>query len=151
MTPSNNEVQVKKIQNTVFDLTTFDSVVLTKNVPMPVKPTSIEEALVAVENDRDALLKVIYDGLCERAIEQAKQTIEGFLVVGEDGEPGEQYTGKYADEDKTKLINAAVLTLAKMQAGGGWDTLDKSAKKNLKSGAVEFLRANPAMLVSLQG
>jgi len=47
------------------------------------------------------------------------------------------------------LINAAVLSLAKMQ--GYSKEQSKEQKKELKDKAREFLRSNPAMLASIQG
>jgi hypothetical protein len=146
---STNEVATKSVQRTVFDLTAFDDLKLTKEVALPAKPTSIQEALAAVENSTPRLLEIIYEGLIADATSKAWDQIEGFHIVNEDGEAGELYTGKYADEAKGKLINAAILSLAKMQ---GYDkNLSREKKRELKEKATEFLRSNPAMLQSIQG
>jgi len=138
-----------KVTRTVFDLTAFDDIKLVKQVTPPAKPTSLEEALAAVGNDKSVLLAVIYEGLEAKAREAAYQDINGFLIVPEDGEPIEEYTGKFADETKGKLINNAILALAKMN---GFDkSLPKDKKAQLKENATQFLRDNPAMLASIQG
>jgi hypothetical protein len=141
----------KTVTRTVFDIQKFDDVKLQKVVPLPAKPATIEEALAAVGNDSSKLLDVIYEGLVGQQMDAEYNNIKGFKVVGEDGELGEDYTGQYADESKTKLINAAVLTFAKLNAGGTWDTLSKEKKRELKDNAIAFMRSNPAMLASIQG
>lgn len=146
MTPTTQETS--KVQRQVFDLAAFDSIQLVKTITLPSKPGSLEDALTAVGNDRDKLLNVIHEGLKAEARDAAYEDIEGFLVVGEDGEPGEPYTGKYAAGEKAKLINNAILSLAKIN---GYDkSLSKEKRAELKEKATAFLRDNPAMLASLQ-
>jgi hypothetical protein len=162
MTPT-TAVTTKKIQRTVFDLQVFDDVKLVKDVPLPKKPEEIQEAL-DILGSKEKLLEVIYKGLIAEATDSAWEDIDGFRIVGSigpdkdgnvvytpdaDGEPTEPYTGKFADEAKGKLINAAILSLAKMQ--GYEKSLSKEKKAALKEKATEFLRANPAMLQSIQG
>lgn len=139
------------VTRTVFDLASFGDVKLIKDFTPPTTVTSVEEALAAVGNDTSALLAVINEGLEQKARDAAYDNIEGFKIVGEDGTPGEQYTGKYADESKSKLINAAVLNLAKMFSGGAWDSATKEQKSGWRNQAEEMLRSNPAMLASIQG
>lgn len=149
MTPQ--PVKANPVTRTVFDLTSFDDVKLVKDFTPPTPVTSVEEALAAVGNDTAALLAVINEGLTQSARDAAYDNIEGFKIVGENGEAGEQYSGKFADESKSKLINAAVLNIAKMFSGGSWDTASKEQKRGWKEQAVEMLRSNPAMLASIQG
>ena len=146
MTPTAQ--QTMKVQRTVFDLQAFDDVKLIKEVPMPKKPEEIEEAL-NILGSKEKLLDVIYKGLVAEARDASWEDIDGFKIVGEDGEAGEVYSGKFADEEKGKLINAAILSLAKMQ--GYEKSLSKEKKAELKAKATEFLRSNPAMLQSIQG
>jgi hypothetical protein len=138
-----------KVTRTVFDLTAFDDVKLVKPaVVLPTKPSTLEEALAACGNDSAKLLDVIHEGLVSEAKSVAYDTIEGFQVVGEDGEAGEPYTGQFADDAKGKLINNAILAIAKIN---GFDkSLPKERKAALKDKATSFLRDNPAMLASLQ-
>ncbi len=139
----------KRIQKTVFDLKLFDDVLLVKDVPLPKKPESVSEALSMVGNDQSALMDIIYKGLISRTSDEAWEDMSGFKVLGDDGEPGEDYTGQFADGEKSKLINAAILSLAKMQ--GYEKSLAPEKKRALKEKAAEFLRSNPAMLASIQG
>ena len=151
MTPTNETTNAttnatKTVKLTVFDLASFDDVQLQKTVTLPTKPTTIHEALAAVGNDQAALLDVIYDGLVERAVESARQDITGFQVEDEEGKL-QPYTGSYADEEKTKLINGIVLAMAKLN--GFSKDLSKDKKRELKENAKNFVRANPAVLGSI--
>jgi len=151
MTPTTDStaaVGTKTVTTTVFDLDMFDDVKLTKQVAIPPVPQTLEEALAAVGNDTEKLLRVIHEGLTADAVDTAKTTLEGFSIVSEDGTPGAIYTGNYADEDKGKLINGGILALAKIY---GYDkSLSVEKKRALKAQAVEFMRSNPAMLESLK-
>lgn len=140
---------VKTVQKTVFDLAQFKKVLLVKDVQMPHKPTEIDEALSMVGGSKQKLLDVIYDGLCEDATNAARAQIEGFKIADPDtGEPGEDYTGQFADEAKGKLIGDAILSFAKMM---GYDkSLPLEERNKLKEQAAEFIRANPAALKSIQ-
>ena len=141
-------VETKQIQKTVFDLKVFANILLVKDVEMPRKPETVSEALVMVGNDQSALMDIIYKGLVSRASDEAQKDMSGFKVLGEDGEPGEEYSGNFADGDKKDLINAAILSLAKMQ--GYEKSLSPEKKRALKEKAADFLRSNPAMLASIQ-
>jgi hypothetical protein len=139
----------KKVQKTVFDLQKFDNVLLVKMVELPEKPGSVEDALKMIGNDTKEIVDVIYEGIIARTVETARKDMTGFKVLDEEGEPGEDYTGQFADEKKGDLINAAILSIAKMQ--GYNKELPKERKRELKEKAAEFLRQNPAMLASIQG
>jgi hypothetical protein len=140
----------KKVQRTVFDLATFDDVTLQKEVTLPTKPTSVEEALAAVGNDASKLLDVIYTGLCDAAAETAKNDISGFRALDEDGKPGDaDYTGTFADESKGKAINLAILNMAK--AAGYDKSLPLETRNKLKADAKDLIKSNPAMLKFIAG
>lgn len=148
-TQTTNDVTTKRVTKSVFDLTEFDNKQLGKEVVMPKKPKTINEALAFLNNDTQKLLQVIYEGLCTDAVESARSQMEGFKIIDEEGKLGEDYSGKYADDEKGALINAAVLSLAKIQ---GYDkNKTPEEKRALKEKAREFLRKNPAMIESLQG
>lgn len=140
----------KKVTKSVFDLAAFDDVQLVKTVQLPGRPESVEAALAIAQNDTAKFLDIFHAGLIEQTVESAREDMTGFLIVPEDGDPTEQYTGKYADEDTGKKINAAILTLAKMQSKADFKSLKKEEKRALKDKATEFLRSNPAMLESIQ-
>lgn len=141
----------KTIQRTVFDLNTFNDVLLKKVVTLPAKPASVEEALAAVGNDKEKLLTVIYEGLVADHVETESAKMDGFQTVGEDGELAGPYTGKFADEAISKNINGAILNLAKAFSHGSWDSMNADQKRNLKNQAVEMIRSNPAMVASIAG
>lgn len=150
MTPT-QAVETMKIQRTVFDLASFDDVKLVKEISKPTPVTSVEEALAAVGNDRDALLSVINEGLEQKARESAYSEISGFNQTDENGDStGEQYTGKFVEGDAKKTINNGVLTIAKMFSGGAWDSATTDQKRGWKDQAKEMIRSNPAMLSSWQ-
>lgn len=118
-----------KIQNTFFDLNTFDDVLLVKLVPF-VAPTSMEAALAAVGNDQAALLQVIVDGLTERVRAQAKANSEGWMKTDEDGKPTDTpFDGVLADRAD---VNKTVNVLARTVYG-----YDKDASKESKEAAKE--------------
>ena len=150
-----NETTFSPVTRTVFDLTLFDDVKLSKPFTPPTKPTTVAEALAAVGNDSEKLLTLIYEGMVSESRTAQYNDLTGFLVVGEDGKATEPYNGNPASEEKGKLINGAILNMAKMFAGGSWDTLkgeDGRAKKAaFRKQAEDMLRANPAALASLAG
>lgn len=138
----------KTIAMSVFDLASFDDVKLEKDVPVPSKPTTLEEALQACGNDSAKLLDVIHEGLISEALESARGDMSGWTMDDENGKPV-PYTGNYADEKKTKAINAAVLNLAKIN---GYDkNIGADAKRAIKDRMKQFLRDNPVILGSIQG
>ena len=148
VTPAETAVATKDITLTVFDLATFDDVKLTKTVTLPTKPSTLEEALAACGNNAAKLLDVIHEGLISETVERERENMEGFFI-DDDEETPTPYTGKFADSKKTKQINAAVLSLAKMN---GFDkTASKEKKREIKDRMRGFLRENPAMLGSIQG
>lgn len=149
--PTNGTAQAPKfapITRKVFDLATFDDVNLEKDFVPPAAPTDLASALSAVNHDETKLLALIYKGLVSEARDAQYLDLKDFKVIGEDGERGEVYTGKFAEGDVSKLINGAILTMAKLQAGGAWDSKSKEEKKALKEKAADFIRSNPAMLSS---
>lgn len=153
MTPTPNQ-NLKSTTRTVFDLETFDDVRLAKQYEVPAKPANVAAALAHLGNNEQALLDIIHRGLIAQAGDAAYNTMDGFRVIG-DGNAvkpetwGELYTGKYADEETGAKIDAAILSLAKLN--GYEKSLPKAQKDALKAEAVEFLRSNPKMLANLAG
>lgn len=151
---------VKRIQKTVFDLNKFSRVTLYKDVTLPKKPETIQEAMSIFENDTKVLLEVIYNGLISRTLAQASAPVDGklqdFHLPGDTDYPldmknplGPVYEGSYADEDKQALINSAVLSMAKMLGYSQDNTKEKNDE--LKAQAMKVIRDNPVMMKSLQG
>ncbi len=156
MTPSNvnsnGTTMGNPVTRTVFDLAKFEDVQLAKPFPMPAKPATLEEALAAVGNDQSKLLDAVYKGIVAAARDEAYSDINGFTVADDSGKPSDEpYSGKFADEKMGKQINLTVLNLAKLQAAGSWDTLDKAKKDALKDSAIKMLQSNPDILKSFAG
>lgn len=145
MTPTTTTIA--RVQKTVFDLSKFDDVTLVKDVTLPSKPATLADALAAAGNDEEKLLALIHEGLISETKETARNSMEGFLEVAEDGETETPYNGKFADEEQGKLINGAVLSIAKMN--GYAKSLTPEKKREIKEKAKKFLRDNPAMLGAL--
>lgn len=142
--------EIKETQKTVFDLAKFDNVLLKKKFQTPKHPTDIKEVLADMGGDMKKLLNLVYDGLMKQAQDAAYESNEGWYQTDEKGDiTAEPYTGQFASEEKRSQIQAAVLTLAKLN---GYDKNlspeEKNAKKEI---AMKFLRDNPAMLGGLQG
>lgn len=137
-----------KTQRTVFDLDTFSNVLLVKTFNPPAKPTSIEEALAAVGNNNEKLLSVIYDGLLAEARKVAYESNDGWNLTDDEGDPAGVYNGKFASEKLGKLINGAVITMAKLS--GYEKSLSPEKKKELKRQAMDFIRSNPAVLENIK-
>jgi hypothetical protein len=151
-TASDKKTIVRKTTMKLFDLTTFDNVQLVKMYTaedLPSKPTTVQEALDAVGNDTQVLLSVIYEGLCERQIEQDRKNPQSFRVLDEEDEPGELFTGTPVTEAQGKAINGMVLNLAKVQ--GFAKGLDKKVKQAMKETAIQVIRDSPAILKSIVG
>lgn len=143
-------VETKETQKTVFDLSKFDNILLKKKFTVPARPSQVSDVLAILGGDTDALMDLLRDGLMKRAQDAAYNSNDGWFATDEDGEiTSEPYTGNYASAEKQDMINAAVLTLAKLN---GYDKgLSKEDKKAKKDAARKFLRDNPAMLGGLQG
>jgi hypothetical protein len=137
----------KRVQRTVFDLGSFSDVTLVKNIILPKKPESVEEALTILEGDKGKLLEVIYDGLVSIQAEKEKDALEGFAPVNEDGTLGPVYSGSFASEEQGKQINAIVLNFAKLLGYDNSRSADE--KRKLKEQAIATLKQNPAMLAAL--
>jgi hypothetical protein len=141
------EKKYSPITKTVFDLKTFQDVKLEKPFVPPAEPKSLEDALAAVGHDNNKLVQLIHKGMLAEARDNQYDDMTGFIIQSDEGE-GQPYSGTFADESQGKLINAGILTMAKLYAGGAWDTKSAEEKKKLKETAAEFIRSNPAMLAS---
>lgn len=160
---STSDELVKRIQKTIFDLDTFGSVTLYKDVTLPARPSSIAEAQAHVGNSSEKLLDLIYEGLKAQVLKDASDDKKDsgkattFSYCKEDypldreKNPtlGDLYTGQSASKEKKDIINSAILSMAKMF---GYDS-SKSAEENekAKQQARDIIKSNPVMLKSLQG
>lgn len=151
MTPSGEATAVptvnsKRIYKDVFDLESFESVRLAKDVVLDPPVTSIEEALGRVGNDAAKLLKILNDGLIQETITAAEET-PGFLVFDEENKTlGGEFTGQSANEDAVKTL---VLSIAKGVFG-----YEKSkpveAKRAAKESAMNLIKSNEQMRAGLK-
>ncbi len=146
MSPNGNETL--RIQRTVFDLASFSEVTLKKDVEAPKRPSTPSEALEMVGGSTEKLIDLIYKGLKEEVRNAEYEKIEGFRYVDDNGNLGEPYEGKFADESKQATINAVVLNIAKLQ--GYNKDMTAAQKEASKEKARSFIRDNPAMIASIQ-
>jgi hypothetical protein len=143
MTPTNS-ITVK-VQDSVFDLTSFDDVTLYKEFQYtPV--TSAEEALARLGNDTDRLLKVINDGLIAEQKQVERANGEGWIALDDEGKPAGPFAGVRANG---KAVGALVLTLAKSIFGFNKD-MNKDQKRAAKESAMNFIRSNDQIRAGLQ-
>ena len=149
-----NPTRTKTLTKTVFDLNTFDRVVLEKTVTLPAPMESVTDAIQAFGNDTEAVLAALQSALDARVATADSTTPWNIEQENEDGEKElVPYTGASADESKEKAINLGVLNLAK--AFRMWPTKgDKEAaakKRAAREKVIAMIRDNPAMLQSFQG
>lgn len=137
-----------------LSLETFDDVLLYKEVPIVRAPTSLHEAEQMVGNDMATLLKIVHEGLQARAVEQAREQSEGWLVMPENGTPSSNdsaFTGQLANPED---VNPIVLQFAKLMFGyddiksTDPDSADK--KRKAKDAAREQIKSMPNILQALQ-
>ena len=105
------------------------------------------EALAAVGNDSDVFLTIVKEGLRAKARREAGQDLEGFRTFNESGELNGAFTGSMGHP---KVVNAQVLTMAKMSIEGDWSKADKAAKKAAREDAVATIKSVPKILESMK-
>lgn len=148
-TQNSPQGRFERTTKTVLDLSTFENVTLIRNVTLPERPTTLNEAMTLVQNNTERLMDLIDKGLRDEAIEQARSQPDGWFKSEGNQKFGESYQGNFADDDKTDNINLMILNLAK--AGGYNQDLTKEQKKAIKDQAKAFIRANPAMIQFIAG
>ncbi len=138
---------MERVQKTVFDLDSFDEILLVKEFEYtPVQ--TVEEALAALGNDSAKLLEVLNDGMRDAVRVQIRETNDGWHTY-DDEKPDEingEFQGTVADP---KSVNSLVLTLAKTVFGFSKD-LSKEQKRAAKASAIEMIRANDAIKAGLR-
>lgn len=134
----------------VFDLKEFDTITLGKQVKMPEKPSSLNEVVQKFGNDEKRLINIIYEGMCKEAELEAEKDKAGWHEFSdpEEGElADEEYSGRYADPEKKKLIRAMILNFAKVLGFDKSKTPDE--KRAAKEQARKAIMENQAMLNSI--
>lgn len=144
----------KIVTKEVFDLDEFDTIKLGKYVQMPEKPGSLKEALERFGNDQEKLLGILYEGMCKESEVAAEKTNDGWHEMTADDQLDEAvYSGKSADSDKKKLIDAMILNFAKAAFGftknEGRDPKTRESNNKAKELARAAIKANTAMVDSI--
>jgi hypothetical protein len=146
-------IKQSAITQTVFDLNTFDEVLLVKNVPDFIPAENMAEVLVRVGNDSAKVLELVNAGLKSNeraAIETNPQIPWHTFVLDAEGEPTKEingvFTGTPADFDK---VNSLRLTLAKTVFGYS-KSMSKAEKSAAKDSAMEMIKTTPAIKAGLQ-
>lgn len=152
ITTMSTAVKQSPITRTVFDLDTFESVTLTKNVPDFVPAENTTEVLTRIGNDHNKMLELLNAGLkaAERdSVESNKEIPFLAAKLDDDGEETEElipYTGTPANPEK---VNALKLTLAKTVFGYN-KSMSKDEKKVAKESAIAMIKDTPAIKAGLQ-
>lgn len=136
------------VTKTVFDLNSFEEVLLAKEVPFsPV--ASVDEAVSKLGNDAKALLEIINIGLRTKLRNDASSDSNiPWMETDENGKiTDKEFTGVVAD---SKSVNALRLNLAKTFSAGKWDSLDADAKRTFKDQALNFIKSSAEIKTSLQ-
>ena len=132
------------------DLATFEDVRLYKAVPTVPPVQSVADALLRLGNDNARLLSIINEGLQSEAIEKARQSDDGWMLLDENGkETTEAYTGSLANSED---VNPVVLMFAKLMFGYDEAAAKKDAdgKRAAKDKAREAIKGMPQVLDGLR-
>ena len=143
MTP--NQAETILVRQTVFDLDAFEDAYIGKRVGKP-QVTSMADALALVNGDASALLDVVRTGLVERAREDAKQSLDGWLYMSE-GNPNETTDKPFGGTIASKKgVDQTIMTLAKTVfgyvSGRGQSDQQKAKNETAKERAGDMVRNN---------
>lgn len=151
----NKTLEVSKV---VFDLDSKDYVTLKKAGEFqPV--TSMAEFTERLNNDASAILAIVNDGLEEYSKKQLAENPEPWKLVEEDEEGNEtlsEFKGTPISAEKSKLLSATVINLAKTLFGYAKNMVpgnaeeNRKAKKGAKDQALAMLLSNPAAIEGLK-
>lgn len=149
--PASNKPLIATKQ--VFDLDVFDEITIGK--PVDFTPiTTIDQALDAMGNDQEKLVRIINSGLREEALREARQTPvdDGtWHSFTDEGKLNGPYSGTVANPKK---VNVIVLGLAKSVFGftknEGRDPQTREKNKQAKESAKAFIKANDTIREGLK-
>lgn len=134
-----------KVQRSVLDLNTFDTITIAKVGSFtPVKDSS--EALARLGNDTAKFNAALNEGLRVYAMRDLRAGSDGWSQMDDDGEITGTFTGVPAD---SKKVNAFILNIAKTVFGYGKDKTPEQ-KKQAKDSAMEMAKTTPVILKGLQ-
>lgn len=136
-----------KTQTSIFDLSAFASVLVVKESSFE-PATSYADALARLGGDEAKLLAAINSGLEDSAREALRNdSTISWKVVDEEGNPGADFAGVAADEDK---VNSLRNQLAKSFSERPWSDLTAEEKRALKADALETIRTTPSIRKRLE-
>lgn len=134
------DVKMVRVQRTIFDLASFEEVILAKEVAFtPVE--SAQDALARLDGDAAKFLGIINEGLQAEARRIAGDSPVDWHTLTDENKINGSFEGTMADITK---VNALVLTLAKTVFGYNKD-LDKTAKAKSKTAAMDMIKGNAAI------
>lgn len=134
------------VTSSVFDLDTMDEVSLVKTAEFS-PATSAKEAMERLNNNPEAFLAAINEGLLTQAKQALKKdTSSPWQTVDEDGKVVGAFSGTPAN---SKGVNTLILTLAKTIFGYAKDAKLED-KRAAKESALEMVRGNPQMKEGLK-
>lgn len=144
-TPSGTTAEEIKVQRSVLDLNTFETITIAKVGQFtPVKDSS--EGLARVGNDSAKFTAALNEGLRVYAMRDLRAGSDGWSQMDEDGEITGTFAGVPADSRK---VNAFILNIAKTVFGYGKDKTSDQ-KREAKAAAMEMAKSTPVILKGLQ-
>jgi hypothetical protein len=163
MTPQTNQTPAEgpktlEVSKVVFDLDSKDYVTLKKTGAF-VPVTSMAEFTERLGNDGAAILDIVNDGLEEYSKKQLAVNPEPWKIVEEDEEGNEtlsEFKGTPISPEKSRLLSATVINLAKTLFGYAKNMVpgnaeeNRKAKKAAKDSALGMLLSNPAAIEGLK-
>lgn len=157
-TPSPATPAPKRTTKAGINLENFEDIIVYKDVPEVSEVTSLDDALGRLGNDTKKLFSIIRSGLQEQAIEAARNSADGWLLMTDDRKPVTDpsgalvpFTGALADAED---VNPVVLQIAK--SAFDYDSIDsedpKSAekKRESKQAAKDLIKTMPKILDGLK-
>lgn len=155
-TPAPKEVKEVPVTRTVFDLDTFESVLLAKDVESLLAPvagiTSVDDAVLMLNNDAKELLDVIRIGMRTKIRNAAADNPDiPWMVTDDNGKiTANVFSGTVADNGE---VNRLRLNLAKSIYApliGGWDALSNEQKAECKDKAMKYIQNSNEIKTGLQ-
>ncbi len=152
------EHKALEIRKSVFDLDTKSDVTLAKAGDF--EPVStMEEFVSRLGNDASAILAIVNDGLEEWTKKQLASSDAPWLLVDEDENGNETlvpFTGTVISQERSKALNASVISFAKLMFGyaknmvAGDKEANRKAKAAAKESALNVILSNPAAVEGLR-
>lgn len=156
--PATDGKKTLEVTKSVFDLDSKDYVTL-KKIGEFAPVTSMAEFTERLGNDAKAILEIVNDGLEEYSRKQLAANAEPWKLV-EEAEDGSEslsdFTGTPISAEKSKLLSATVINLAKTLFGYAKNMVpnnadeNRKAKKAAKDQALAMLLSNPAAVEGLK-